>query len=250
MARVGPSLRRIALWGVVFAALALVAGAVPAEDQPPSEHAAPEEDDSIRKAEVLASSRWRRAMHELDEWLAAQPVYPPERVRRIKADFERRVREMTSFELEYMLEGLDEKLKILDSPAATEARDWLGRYLAVMADERRAALTADVPNILDLSAAELSAQLAEVEARRAKVEKSADTSRTARQGFHAFVEGARRATQAERDRLGRLHFGARSFSPYRSQPVDAPPFADRYDSPTVVGVAPWGSFVDASFTAF
>jgi len=34
------------------------------------------------------------------------------------------------------------------------------------------------------------------------------------------------------------------------QPADDPPFADAYDSPTVVGVGPWNAFFARSLTAF
>jgi hypothetical protein len=246
--------------GIAIALLALVAGASPATD-PARDRAAPDRSTPIetlpdddgearRKAEVLAGSRWRRAMHELDQWLAAQPVYSPRRVEVIKAELTARVAAMTSYELEYMLDGLDKKLAVLESQEAQEAREWLGRYLSVMADDRRAALLADVPNVLDLTAEELAAKLVEVEKKRAQVERSARDSRRSRRDFATFVGDARRAETADRDRLGRIRRGDAAFSPYRTQPAGSPPFPDTFDSPTVVGVGPWGSFSDVSFVAF
>ena len=38
------------------------------------------------KAEILQSSRWRRAIFELGEWLSVQKIYPPREVQRIKAE--------------------------------------------------------------------------------------------------------------------------------------------------------------------
>ena len=249
------------LWGMALAILALLAGASPAAEAgadsaiPGSTASAgspsgDDGDEASRKAEVLAGSRWRRAMHELDEWLAVQPVYSPERVQRIKADLAARVAGMTSYELEYMLDGLGQKLHVLESREAQDAREWLGRYLSVMADDRRAALLANVPNVLDLSAAELEARLAEVEKKRAQVERSARDSRRSRRDFAAFIADARQAAAVERDRLGRIRRGDAALSPYRTQPVGTPPFPDTFDSPTVVGVGPWGTFVDVSFAAF
>lgn len=247
-------------WGIAIALVALVAGASPAAPSdagPARPDAAPAEtppddaaDEARRKAEVLAGSRWRRAMHELDQWLAAQPVYSPQRVEVIKADLAARVAAMTSYELEYMLDGLDKKLDVLESEEAKQAREWLGRYLSVMADDRRAALLADVPNVLDLSAEQLAAKLVEVEEKRAQVERSARDSQRSRRDFAAFVGDARRAESADRDRIGRIRRGDAAFSPYRTQPAGSPPFPDTFDSPTVVGVGPWGSFSDVSFAAF
>ena len=259
MASTGMSIRSLCLLGAAAAGLALLAGAAP--PLPPSaDSAAPapaapsaagdDRDEAHRRAEVLASSRWRRAMHELDEWLAAQPVYSPDRVQRIKADLAARVAAMSSYELEYLLDQLDEKLGVLDSPAAREARDWLGRYLAVMADDRRAELLADVPSVLDLSAADLAARLAELEAKRAAVARAAKASQRARREFGNLVRSDHESVDAERIRLVRVHRDRVVFSPYRAQPADDPPFADAYDSPTVVGVGPWNAFFARSLTAF
>lgn len=263
MARPCSSFVSVPVLGALLSLLALVAGAGPAteittptaaaaesEAEADAEDEADEADEARRKAEVLAGSRWRRAMHELDAWLAAQPVYSPDRVQRIKSDLADRVAGMTSYELEYMLEGLDDKIHILESPEATDAREWLGRYLAVMSDDRRAAILAEVPDVLEMSAAELTAKLAEIEAKRAQVERSARESRRSRRGFSAFIGDAHRAEAADRARLGRIRHGDAAFSPYRGPPVDDPPFPDSFDTPTVVGVGPWTSFIDHSFAAF
>jgi len=142
---------------------------------------------------------------------AAQPVYSPDRVQRIKADLATRTAGMTSYELEYMLEGLDDKLHILESPEATEAREWLGRYLAVMADDRRAALLADVPDVLEMSAADLTVKLTEIDEKRTNVERGARESRRSRREFGAFIDNARRAEAADRAQLGRIRRGDAAF---------------------------------------
>lgn len=257
MASSGMSMHRVCLLGALTAGVALLAGAAPAP-QPPADAAASakapadsdEHEEASRRAAVLASSRWRRAMHELDEWLAAQPVYSADRVRGIKADLAARVASMSSYELEYLLDQLDEKLSVLDSPSAREARDWLGRYLAVMADDRRAELLADVPSVLDLSAAELTTRLADLEAKRAAVQRAARQSLQTRRELATLVRADRKAVDAERARLAREARDRVAFSPYRGQPTDDPPFADSYDSPTVVGVGPWNAFFARSLTAF
>ena len=40
------------------------------------------------------------------------------------------------------------------------------------------------------------------------------------------------------------------FSPYRGSSTTDAPFSDSYDSPTVVGVGPWGSFLSIPTAAF
>jgi hypothetical protein len=197
-----------------------------------------------RKAEILGSDRWRRAMFEFNAWLDMQPVYTSEQVRRIRRDLADRVAGMSSFELEYLLETVDAKLKVLESPAARDARGWLGRYLAVMSDAKRAEVLRDVPDILEMTAADLEAAVKQVEAKQAAVERGRKESLAARAGFGRFRQAADQAAAAERARLAALRGGAPVFSPYRGPVVGSPPFADAYDSPTVVGVGPWGSYLE------
>lgn len=197
-------------------------------------------DDLVRKAEIIAGQRWRRAMFEFREWLQTQPVYSPEQVRRIRADLEQRVAAMSSWEVEYLLESLDTKLRILESPRATEAREWLARYLDVMTDRRREKLLADVPNVLDLTAAELAVRLQELEAARLEVEAHADRSQRTQRETEALVNRGREADAALRERLERIRRGAAAFSPYRPQPVAEPPFAGAVAGPPALMVGPWG----------
>ena len=58
------------------------------------------------------------------------------------------------------------------------------------------------------------------------------------------------ADDAAKARTARIRRGEAAFSPYRSQPVGDPPFANAYDSPTVIGVGPWGTFAGMSVGAF
>ena len=199
-------------------------------------------DEQVRKAALLASDRWRRALFEFNAWLDAQPIYPPAEVRRIRAELAERVAAMSSFELEYLMEALAAKLAVLETPAARDARDWLGRYLAVMSDAKRSEVLREVPDILELTTAELEAAVREVEARRAEVERTHDDVLAARRSFGRFHEATRGVDAAERARVAALR-GGQSFSPYRGPPVAATPFADAYETPSAVGVGPWGSYL-------
>lgn len=211
----------------------------PAPDSPDRPTPA-ESNDRARKAEILASERWRRAMFEFREWLETQPVYSPARVLRIRADLDRRVSAMSSWEVEYLLETLDTKLQILESPRATEAREWLAGYLGVMTDRRREELLADVPNVLDLTAAELTVRLQEVEAARLAIEAHADRSLRTRRATEALVKRGRDADLALRGQLKKVRRGTAAFSPYRPQPVEEPPFSNSVAGPPALIVGPWG----------
>lgn len=206
-------------------------------------------DDATRKATLMASERWRRAMFEFDQWLARQPVYTPAQVRKIRADLATRIETMSSFELEYLLDTLEGKLAVLESPAAEEARDWLGRYLAVMADRKRQEVLGEVPNVLDMSASELEAAVRRVEAKRTAVEQQRRRSLETRDTTAALVE-ANRQEQEARAAVTANRPAPAIYSPYRGTSSVDPPFAGSYASPTAVGVSPWGSYLQIPMTAF
>lgn len=200
-------------------------------------------DDRFRKAQLLGSDRWRRAVFELDAWLESQPVYTPAQARAIRADLDRRVAAMSSYEVEYLLDTLDAKLRILSSPAARDAREWLGRYLAVMADHRREEVLAEVPNVLDMTTAELVAGLGRLQAKRTAVEQQRRTTASGRAEFAAFLHEQRRIEALARAARARIRLADVSFSPYRAGPVADPPFADVGDGTPFGPIPPWGPFI-------
>ena len=150
-------------------------------------------EDLVRKAQLLGSDRWRRVVFEFETWLRQQPVYTPAQARAIRSDLDRRVAGMSSYEVDYLLDTLESKLRILDSPAARDSREWLGRYLAVMAERKRAEVLADVPDVLEMTTAELAAGLDRLGAKRAAVEESRRASIRGREEFAAFLREQRAA---------------------------------------------------------
>jgi hypothetical protein len=240
---------------VLFLLAALLAPWRPAVCQgpDPAEHPRAdrsERDDWFRKATILNGVRWRRAVFELDEWLADQPVYSPDQVRRIRADFDRRVAEMSSYELEYLLDSLDAKIQILSSPEAMETRQWLGRYLSVMADARRAEVLRDLPDVLTMTAAELAEAIRQVDEKRVVVERHRRDSLRTQRAFAARIAAGHRAIAAHKARVGAIRLGEVAFSPYRGQPVGDPPFPVVGEGEPFLTVGQWGVAMDIDVGAF
>ena len=71
--------------------------------------------DAAKKAAILDSKRWRRAMFELNVWFSSQRLYDKKQVEEIKSDLSTRVAEMSSSDLEFMLEDVEAKFQIMDS---------------------------------------------------------------------------------------------------------------------------------------
>ena len=237
---------------LVLACLAVtpLAGARGAAADPPAAAApaAPAndaDDDIVRKAQIMNSQRWRRAIFELGEWLAAQQIYTTDEVRRIKATFNRRVAGMSSYELEYLLDDLDSKFKILDTPEAKDARSWVGQYLSAMSDRKRAEVLKDVPDVVTMSASQLQLEIEKIEKTRAALQQRSAAFDQSRQQLVDRAAAARQQT-ASASANAAAQAGA-AYSPYRSGGQGGggkPPFSDVKGSGMSVGAGPFGAYVN------
>lgn len=218
--------------------------------QPPQAAADTPQDDIAKKAEILRSSRWRRAVFELGDWLDSQQIYPPKQVLKIKSDFNQRVAKMSSYELEYLLEDLESKFKVMDSPEAKDARAWVGQYLSAMSDRKRDEVLKDIPNVVSMSAGELSQEIQKIEAKRQSLQRQQAAFDQGRQQLVEQAQASRQLTaQAAAAAAAQANAGPAS-SPYRSQGGGKPPFSDSKGSGMSVGVGPWGAYVGFSVGNF
>jgi hypothetical protein len=181
-------------------------------------------EDLVRKAEIMNSPRWRRAIFELGEWLSSQQIYTPDQVHAIKADFNSRVARMSSYELEYLLDDLDAKFKVMDTPEARDARAWVGQYLAAMSDQMRAQTLKDVPDVVKMSAGQLQQEIGKIEAERSRLQQRQSAFDESRAQRVQFAEDSRKATAAAS--AAAMAQARASFSPYRSQGSGEAPFAN------------------------
>lgn len=94
-------------------------------------------EEAAKKAQILASDRWKKVVQEFDQWLSLQVVYTPEQAAQLRAKLAAEVQKMSAEELEQFLNQWDAKLKVLLGKDAAEAREWLAQNLQVMADGYR-----------------------------------------------------------------------------------------------------------------
>jgi hypothetical protein len=187
----------LALTAITPEALAQAPAPQPA---PAPDAAAAPQDDIAKKAEILRSSRWRRAVFELGDWLDTQEIYPPKQVQKIKSDFNHRVAKMSSYELEYLLEDLEQKFKVMDSPEAKDARAWVGQYLSAMSDRKRDEVLKDIPNVVSMSAGELSQEIQKIETKRQSLQRQ---QAAFDQGRQELVQQAQASRQLAVSQSGR-----------------------------------------------
>lgn len=200
------------------------------------------DDDLAKKAEILRSSRWRRAIFELGEWLNTQEIYPPKQVLKIKSDFNHRVAKMSSYELEYLLEDLEAKFKVIDSPEAKDARAWVGQYLSAMSDRKREEVLKDIPDIVKMSSGQLSQEIQKIETKRQSLQQQQAAFDQSRQVMVEQAQSARQQT-AQAAAMAAAQSSGPAYSPYRSQGGGKPPFSDVQGSGMSIGVGPFGAYV-------
>lgn len=255
------AIRRARVAAAAILAMAAVAASLPA--QPPAPSAPPpaprdaqaaaddrDDDDLDRKVEIMNSPRWRRAIFELGEWLSSQAIYTPAQVRNIKADFNRKVEKMSANDLEYLLDDLDAKFKVLDTPEARDARAWVAQYLSVMSDQKRAETLRDVPNVVTMSASQLEQEIAKIERTRSSLQQQHAAFDASRQQLVQRAADARQQTAAAAAAAMRQGAGA-SYSPYRSGGGGGkPPFSDVQGSGMTISSGPFGAWVSMSVGSF
>jgi len=253
------TIRARAGWSLLVLLVVVTAVAAdPPANQPTGSDAKHEEPgsagDLARKAEIMSGPRWRRAIFELGEWLSSQQIYTPQEVNRIKADFNRRVAGMSSYELEYLLDDLDAKFKVMETPEARDAKAWLGQYLAVMSDQRRAEALRDIPDVVTMSASQLQQEINRIEQKRVSLQQRQQAFDQTRDMRVQLAEDSRRQTAAAAAAAAAQTRASASFSPYSGGGGGGaggkPPFSDVKGSGMNVGAGPFGAYVSFSVGAF
>jgi len=211
------------------------------------------ESDLEQKVAIMNSPRWRRAIFELGEWLSAQAIYTPTQVRNIKADFNRKVEKMSPHDLEYLLDDLDAKFKILDTPEAQDARSWVAQYLSVMSDQKRAEALKDVPNVVTMTAGQLQQEIQKIEQKRGMLQQQQAAFDEGRQQLVQQAQDARQQTAAA-SAAAMSRASNVSYSPYRGGGGGGggskPPFSDVGGSGMTLYSGPFGAGVSMSLGGF
>ena len=221
---------------------AIAQAADPAAGRTSSRFADEDDGDLARKADLLHSPEWQRAIAELGSWLATQSVYSPSEVRRIKLQFNDRVAAMSSYDLEYLLDSIKAKLRLLDTAEARDAKAWLGEYLSAMSDARRAQEMRNVPSILDMSADQLWREIQRIDSMRGALRQRQQGVDSRQAAMATRATSGREASSAAARAAAARQRAAPSHSPYRSG-GGSPPFSDAQRRRSSIGVGPMGAFI-------
>ena len=141
---------------------------IPRNSSGPSATVGSSTSEADQKARIMASDRWKRVEQEFHQWLSVQVVSTPEQVDQMKAKLNAQIRNMSAAELSQFLDQWDAKLKILLGKDASEARQWLGEYLSVIADGYRPQFLKKlgITDVTNLTAAQIEDELDKLRAER------------------------------------------------------------------------------------
>jgi hypothetical protein len=187
-------------FGLVAISVAIIANnwlsfAARGQNAPPGESSvAHDESQNAARRQILESARWQQANRTLNEWFSVQHIYRPEQVANIRAELTARIAKMPPRELEDFLKDLEERLQVLLSPEAEDARLWLGQFLAVAVNPERQ-LGRSLPDVLNMSASEIRQELRWLEQHRAQRQRSQAAFNQTRAAQVQSARGVQRSRQ-------------------------------------------------------
>ncbi len=153
-------------------------------------------------------------MFEVNEWFMTQRVYSAEQIDEMREEFRERVAEMDADELVLVLADLETKLHIIDTPgSARSACAWMGEYVSVLSDRKRAEVLKDLPNPAQMTSAQLHQEVLRIMEKRANLDQR-QSALGRSQPQQVVPQG--QSHQAARQSRGRVS-DATALSPYRSQ---------------------------------
>lgn len=199
--------------------------------------------DISRKAAILNSPEWRRAVFELGHWLDSQDIYTPTQVAAIKSRFNAKVAKMSSYEVQYLLDDLREKFRVMDTPEARDARAWVGQYLSVLSENKRAEVLKNLPDVTSMSATELAEEIQRIESRKAELSKKQAVFDDSRQ---EIVRSQQQSIMATQKAVASANRSGGAYSPYRGGGVSGgkTPFSNVKTGGSVhVTAGPFGAYV-------
>jgi hypothetical protein len=154
---------------------------------------------------------------------------------------------MTSRELEEFLKDMEERLEILTSPEAEDARQWLAQFLAV-ARNPEAQLGRNRPDVLNMTASQIRQEIQWLEQHRSarqRAHAASSQGRALQQQSALGVHYARRQAQGRAaESRSRAAANAQFRSQYAPLPQDRPNYSDlrpKPMGPPIYSVSPWGT---------
>jgi hypothetical protein len=168
------------------------------------------------------------------DWLTVQNIYSPEEIAQMKARLRQRIQEMSAPQLKDFMDDAEERLHLLLSGEATQARSWLS-FFTPQARREMISPQGAPPDVFGMSVNQLRQELDQFQKQRAERAAAQSAFNRSRDQQVATVEQQR---QAQRRAVAASERPAATFGP---QPPAVPPRQRvvRYPSPNY-WITPWG----------
>jgi hypothetical protein len=192
---------------VLLAIMCVLIAPVTIRGQEPQNNDDSVAEETSARAEILQSRRWRQTMRSFNEWLSVRKLNTEEQVAEFQARLERQVASMSEAELEDFLDDTEERLEVLLSDEAIDAR----HYLSFLSDEgRQRRLGGEAPDVFDITVSQLRQELNQFQQQRAsRAAAQAQFNRQREQRVSAAKRDQQTQqeakTQARRDRGAASH---------------------------------------------
>jgi len=195
-------------------------------------------EQSAARQKILESDRWRQTQRLFNEWLSVQAIYSPDEVSAIRADLNQQVARMSPVELEEFLVGMEERLDVLTSPEAEDARMWLEQFMAVAVNPEQQ-LGMSRPDVLNMTASQVRMELNrlnQIRDQRSRSRTAFDRTRSAQAQVSREALTTRQAKRAPA--ANRSSWPSNTPAPRENRtPPDLQPAPLR---PIIYTVSPWG----------
>lgn len=171
---------------------------------------------SEERGDNVSSPMLRATLRDFEEWASVQKTYDAEQVKQIRTRLIEKASNLSGDDLEAFLDNVNERLQILMSAEAKEARLWLTKTLATAADVRVEKIKAKLPDVAKLSASQLEEELKLFEARRSSQEKSYADFNTTRKAQIDSLQAEKRRQEVAKSRARSNNAGYSGYVPSSS----------------------------------
>ncbi|HTU26144.1 MAG TPA: DUF4440 domain-containing protein [Pirellulales bacterium] len=155
--------------------------------------------EEAQRAAILASPEWREALRAFQAYQSVQKTYTVEEMQEMNAALASKVSQMSAAELRDFLADSREKLAVLMSPRAQEARAWLAQRIAVEVKLTPEMIKAERPDIVNMTSAELEAFLDQWQKQREQVRQTQQQVEAGRAARVKNIQSTQKQQAAERE---------------------------------------------------
>lgn len=127
-----------------------------ADGQPPKAPPAP----PVSSQSVVDSPEWMATRQAFQQWLSVQQIYSDAEMQKMVNDLRLRVANMSESERVAFMKDMQSRLAVLNSEQAQQARAWMGETMSRLTPAGQQKLRQQIPDVSNMSAAELQQALA------------------------------------------------------------------------------------------